>query len=607
MNRFRPRYLAVLGGIVTIGLATLGVGPASASSFPGGVSIFDHLGSGDTNAAWVPELRDNVVQVAVGKLDVHGNVISTSTNHADGGCHCVDVFAVDDGTGGLNVAVMGDATVRAWGSNDKGQLGDGTTTQQTTPRTVPGLTNVKQVSAGYRFVLAVKKDGTVWSWGSNSAAQLGFGAPPPGTTDPYHTTPAQVPGLSGIVQVSAGDGFGMALGADGKVWAWGSGLWDGDGRSGLGPVQVAGLPAATQVAAGYHHAVALDSTGKAWAWGFARNGQATSDLKVDGLPTGTAVHPISIQGLPQGITQIAAGFHESYAIAGGDGSVWAWGGNGFMAGLHPDDLMEIPYGDGPTGSEETYTYDHSFMAIDTISTARRVNLGDGGANPSSSFPGRVYRAAQISANYATVGVVLADGTVWDWDINNSDTSAAIKLWEEPKTFVWNQIAAAPAGPPGFRNTLVLGPSSLQIGLVPDFLTKMDVLQTYQLQATGGLQPYTWSVTGLPTGLAFTSNGAISGTPTVPGVFNVAYTLTDGAGVTTTRYFVWEVTVNETRFFTGAATASKPTTALSAALSRAQSKATNAGFALRNCEETDSSVDLNEFRSYDASATLKCIR
>ena len=64
-----------------------------------------------------------------------------------------------------SVAVKTDGTVWAWGRNDLGQLGDGTTTERTTPVQVSGVTGVDAVGAGDSHTVALKSDGTVWAWG----------------------------------------------------------------------------------------------------------------------------------------------------------------------------------------------------------------------------------------------------------------------------------------------------------------------------------------------------------------------------------------------------------------------------------------------------------
>ncbi|MDR1564769.1 MAG: hypothetical protein LBS74_07415 [Oscillospiraceae bacterium] len=88
------------------------------------------------------------------------------------------------------IALMEDGTVWAWGQNDFGQLGDGTTTNRLSPVQVSGLSNVTTVSAGYNHNLALKSDGTVWAWGQNSYGQIGDG------TTTSRRTPVQISGLT---------------------------------------------------------------------------------------------------------------------------------------------------------------------------------------------------------------------------------------------------------------------------------------------------------------------------------------------------------------------------------------------------------------------------
>jgi PKD repeat protein len=69
-----------------------------------------------------------------------------------------------------------DGTVWAWGDNYYGQIGDGTTTDRTSPVQVPGLTGVVSIAAGLGNSSATTSDGSVWTWGSNYFGQVGDGS-----------------------------------------------------------------------------------------------------------------------------------------------------------------------------------------------------------------------------------------------------------------------------------------------------------------------------------------------------------------------------------------------------------------------------------------------
>jgi uncharacterized repeat protein (TIGR01451 family) len=167
-----------------------------------------------------------------------------------------DVTTFACGQEGHMLAVKSDGTVRTWGENRFGELGDGTTQTHLTPVLIEGLTNVKAVAGGQHFGLALRQDGTVWTWGGD-----------PGSA----SRPRQLTELSGITAIDAGERHGIALKSDGTVWTWGVNfdgqLGDGTSGSGGGPRQVPGLGGVVGVAAGYTHSVALLSDGTVRTWG----------------------------------------------------------------------------------------------------------------------------------------------------------------------------------------------------------------------------------------------------------------------------------------------------------------------------------------------------
>jgi RHS repeat-associated protein len=166
--------------------------------------------------------------------------------------------------GSVSFAVMADGTVKSWGQASL--LGTGATSDATTPTTITGLTGVTQIAADdSSHVLALKADGTVWAWGANDRGELGDGT----TTD--ETTPEEVPGLSNVVQIATGEHSSIALEANGTVWTWGA---NNDGQLGLGtttdvdsPTEVTGLPPISSIAGGAFITIAVAANGTVWTAG----------------------------------------------------------------------------------------------------------------------------------------------------------------------------------------------------------------------------------------------------------------------------------------------------------------------------------------------------
>ncbi|MCM8826412.1 MAG: filamentous hemagglutinin N-terminal domain-containing protein, partial [Candidatus Omnitrophica bacterium] len=228
----------------------------------------------------------------------------------EGSAYLQDISQIVCG-GYHTVALSRDGSrVYAWGNNYYGQLGDGTATNRTTPVLVKGLGGVgylgdginggpiSQIVAGYYHTIALKSDGSrVYAWGRNDAGQLGDG------TTTNRTTPVLVKGLGGvgylgdginggpISQISAGGAHTIALKSDGsRVYAWGYNyygqLGDGTNNDSWLPVLVKGLGGVgylgdginggpiSQISAGGYHTIALKSDGsRVYAWGNNSSGQ----------------------------------------------------------------------------------------------------------------------------------------------------------------------------------------------------------------------------------------------------------------------------------------------------------------------------------------------
>jgi alpha-tubulin suppressor-like RCC1 family protein len=226
------------------------------------------------------------------------------------------------GGGIYAMALLGNGTVVAWGNNEQGELGDGTTTERTLPVAVKGLTNVTAISAGTETSLALLADGTVMAWGDNGSGELGNGS-----TEPMSTVPVPVRGLTHIVAITAGENFNLALRDDGTVWAWGD---NSAGELGIGsfveqnvPVQIPGLSGVKQVASGTLHALAVLANGTVMAWGDNGSGDLGTGRKD---PNGSNV-PVKVDLIHTAVG-VAAGYDHSAAVLA-NGTVMSWGSNQF--------------------------------------------------------------------------------------------------------------------------------------------------------------------------------------------------------------------------------------------------------------------------------------
>lgn len=137
-----------------------------------------------------------------------------------------DVVEVDLAVGGRHTCAIQDGgAVYCWGANDRGQLGNGTTSAGATtgPVRVVGIEGAVALSLGVDSSCALLTDRTVWCWGANEHGQVGNGA----ISDDATPLPLRVTGLPGVVALGGGSGSGQApfcaVDRDRVVWCWGAG------------------------------------------------------------------------------------------------------------------------------------------------------------------------------------------------------------------------------------------------------------------------------------------------------------------------------------------------------------------------------------------------
>ncbi len=443
------------------------------------------------------------------------------------------VRAVGVAAGGSHsLALDPDGFVWAWGSNDRGQLGNGTSVPSDLPSRVDDLSGVIAIAAGISHSLALREDGTLWAWGANDEGQLGDGT----STDAQRPSPVLTSAgrLAGVVAIAAGGGRSMALMKDGTVCVWGgdraSRVGSGTPVSSSVPVLMKALTNIVAIGAGASRSLALDGDGALWACRW----EAAGDL-FGGTASGSD-RPVQIP-VPRDV-RVFRGAGDHALILTADGVLWtsvtgvaalSRSGAIDLVARSPQvpglgEVAALAFGGGhvlalPTGCGPVALSPPSLPNGAVLAFYNQVITASGGTPPYTFAvtAGSLPTGLTLNASTGALSGTPTGLGSFLFTITATDASGGAGTVGCSGSQAYGIVVACP--------TITLSPSSLPNGT-------LSAPYNQTIAASGGTPPYTYAVTAgsLPPGLSLNaSTGVLSGTPTTPGAFAFTVTATDATG------------------------------------------------------------------------------
>lgn len=340
------------------------------------------------------------------------------------------------GSGHVCAVVGTNASLRCWGSNDNGKLGDGTTTARSTPTNV-NVSGVTQVVGGADSTCALLQNGSVSCWGNNAAGAVGDGT----FTERHVPTPVVGLGQAAIaLSVGSLGQHHCAILADRTARCWGN---NGHGQLGdntivnrNAPVVVSGLANVGAIAVGYDFTCAMRVDGAMFCWGNNGSGQlGDGTMSERHLPTAVSSPGGDVAAIGTGSDSTCASVRITNSLA-----LRCWGDNAHGQlgdGTQTQRSLPTPIAEGVDALE---------IAMSSIDTC--VRRSDGaircwGENASGQI-GNGLRAQRLTPT-ATVGLGTAAMRLVTASGTTCARLAAATKSDAPSVWCWGSNAAGQLG------------------------------------------------------------------------------------------------------------------------------------------------------------------